>query len=307
MSVGTSIGMSTHPARPGGRAGPDRHALLRRSARRLYRDRVKPGLKRGLLDVRPQAKLGVQDYVVDAADNLLPGLSVRDIEGEFTAGAGGELRDKMRAPWSSAALAVNAFLPWRLRREAVPVLDLGPFARPFAFEAKCPNRVSPTPPHLDALFRLERQTVGVESKCTEFIQGSTHPAVSARYLALEAANDPRVSSNWFPLLASTAEFALLNSAQLVKHYLGLRNTYPDDELVLVYLYWEPTNAEAEPVFRAHRDEVARFADRVAGDMTCRFVPASYADLWRQWASLSGAPVWLAGHLELLRRRYLVEI
>jgi hypothetical protein len=302
-----SVSISTHPARPGGRAAPDRHALLRRAARRFYENRVKPGLKRGLLDVRPRATFGAQDYVVDVADSLLPGLSVRDIAGEFSAGAGGELRGKMRAPWSSSALAVNAFLPWRLRREAVPVLELGPFAPPFAFEAKCPNNVSSIPPHLDVLFKLEGKIVGVESKCTEFLQGGTHLDVSVRYLALAAANDPRASSKWFLLLACTAEFALLDSYQLVKHYLGLRNTYPDDELVLAYVYWEPATAEAEPVFRAHRDEVTRFAGLVAGDTSCRFVPASYADLWRQWASLPDAPAWLAGHVEQLQRRYLVEI
>ena len=286
---------------------PDRHALLRRSASRLYRNRVKPALKRGLLNVRPQATLDEQDYVVHTADNLLPGLSIRDIEREFTAGAGGELKGKMRAPWSSSALAVNAFLPWRMHRDAVPVLDLGSFALPFAFEAKCPNKVSRTPPHLDVLFKTDHKIVAVESKCTEFVQGSAHLAVSARYLALEAAHDPRASSHWFRALASTAGFALLDSYQLVKHYLGLRNTYPDDELTLAYLYWEPANAAAEPVFLAHRDEVARFAGLVASDTTCRFVHASYEDLWRQWASLSGAPAWLPAHLELLQHRYLVDM
>jgi hypothetical protein len=286
---------------------PDQHALLRRAARRLYRDRVKPALKRGLLNVRPQAQVDGQDYVVDVADTLLPGLLVRDIEGEFQAGAGSELRVKMRAPWSSSALAVNAFLPWRMRRDAVPVLGLGPFALPFAFEAKCPNKVSSIPPHLDVLFETGSAIVAVESKCTEFVQGNAHLTVSRRYLALAAAHDSRASSHWFRALARTAAFTLLDSYQLVKHYLGLRNTYPAGELTLAYLYWEPANADAEPVFLAHRDEVARFADLVAGDTTCRFVPASYTDLWRQWASMSGAPAWLPAHLELLQRRYLVEI
>jgi hypothetical protein len=63
--------------------------------------------------VRPQAQPDERHYVVDVADTLLPGLLVRDIEREFQAGAGGELRFKLRAPWSSSALAVNAFLPLR--------------------------------------------------------------------------------------------------------------------------------------------------------------------------------------------------
>lgn len=118
------------------------------------------------------------------------------------------------------------------------------------------------------------------------MQGSVHKAVSARYLALEARRDARASSRWFAALEKTAEFPLLDSYQLVKHFLGLRNTYPDHALTLVYLYWEPTNADNEPVFLAHRDEVERFATLVAGDETCRFVHASYLELWRAWTGLA---------------------
>jgi transposase len=59
----------------------------------------------------------------------------------------------------------------------------------------------------------------------------------------------------FAALAKTADFPLLDSYQLVKHYLGLVSTYPERALTLVYLYWEPRNADREPVFGAHRAEV----------------------------------------------------
>jgi hypothetical protein len=286
---------------------PDPHRRLRRAASALYRRRVRPALKTALVDVKPGARLDDDDYVVDVADNLLPGLRVADIKKEFKAGAGGELKGKMRAPWSSSALAVNSFLPWRTSRKAVGLLGLGPLSPTFTFEAKCPNKVSGTPPHLDVLFETDTAVVAVESKCTEFVQGSAHKAVSARYLALEARRDPRASSRWFAVLSQTAAFPLLDSYQLVKHFLGLRNTYPDRALTLVYLYWEPPNADREPVFLAHRDEVARFAALVAGDETCRFVHASYAELWREWAGRRDDSQWLARHLELLARRYLVAI
>src|SRR5205823_284053 len=129
-----------------------------------------------------------------------------------------------------------------------------------------------------------------------------HKEVSPSYLTLAAAGDPRASSRWFAALAQTADFPLLDSYQLVKHYLGLRNKYGDRALTLVYLYWEPTKAETEPVFLAHRDEVARFAELVDGDDTCRFVHASYGELWQQWTELGDRPPWLAGHLDCLRRR-----
>lgn len=299
--------MSIDPTATATPHAPDPHAPLRRDANRLYKKRVKPALRGGLLDVGPGAVLDEADYVVDVADNLLPGFAVADIEDEFSAGAGGELKGKMRAPWSSSALAVNSFLPFRTHGTPVGFRGLGPFAPAFEFEAKCPNKVSGTPPHLDVLFTRGDEIVAVESKCTEFLQGSAHTAVSTRYLALKERGDSRASSRWFAALTQTADFPLLDSYQLVKHYLGLRNTYPNRALTLVYLYWEPANPDSEPTFHAHRDEVARFAELVDGDETCRFVHASYADVWHEWAGLGDTPAWLPAHLELLGRRYLVTV
>jgi hypothetical protein len=286
---------------------PDPHAPLRREANHLYTEHVKPALKASLLGVKPGAAFDQEDYVIDVADNLLPGLRVAAIEKEFDAGAGGELKGKMRAPWSSSALAINAFLPWRTNETPVGFLGLGPFSPAFEFEARCPNKVSGAPPHLDVLLRRNHEVLGVESKCTEFIQGSAHTAVSSRYLALERRGDERTASKWFGALSHADDFPLLDTYQLVKHYLGLRNRYPDHVLTIAYLYWEPTNAAAHRPFREHRAEISRFSNFVADDATCCFVAANYADVWREWAAPPDAPEWLTRHLELLRRRYLLVI
>jgi hypothetical protein len=45
--------MATDDADSMTNAAADHHARLRQAARRLYRDRVKPALTSGLLDVRP--------------------------------------------------------------------------------------------------------------------------------------------------------------------------------------------------------------------------------------------------------------
>lgn len=286
---------------------PDSDTVLRRDAKRLYETRVKPALKSSLLDTNPSALLGGNDYVVHVQDNLLAGLGIAAIENEFNEGEGDELEDKMRSPWSSSALAVNSFLPWRIEDEPLHLLGLGPFAPSFAFEAKCPNGVSRIPSHLDVLLRTETAVVGIESKCTEPVQGRVHPAVSASYLSLADRGDVRASSRWFAALAKTPEFCLLDGYQLIKHYLGLRKTFPDQSLTLVYLYWEPLNADSEPVFCQHRAEVARFAALVTGDETCGFVHASYSDLWREWAGMALAPDWLRTHVELLKRRYEIRV
>jgi GIY-YIG catalytic domain len=83
-----------------------------RNAKRLYEERVKRALTSGLLAVNPTAELDPRTgYVLDVVDNLLPGVDLASLHAEFHAGAGRELEAKMRAPWSSSALAVNSFAP----------------------------------------------------------------------------------------------------------------------------------------------------------------------------------------------------
>jgi hypothetical protein len=42
----------------------------------------------------------------------------------------------------------------------------------------------------------------------------------------------------------THEFQLLDSYQLIKHYLGLVNTYEEKTRTLLYLYWTPYPSKA---------------------------------------------------------------
>ena len=164
----------------------------------------------------------------------------------------------MRAPWSSSALAVNSFAPWAATRRSA-LAGLSGFTETLAFEAKCPNGVSRIPPHLDVLLERGDEIVAVESKCTEYLRAKT-AKVAAAYLALAEKGDERARSRWFAALAEVPSFRLLDAYQLVKHYLGLTLTYPKRPLTLVYLYWEPTNADALPLFAQHREEVERFGE-----------------------------------------------
>jgi hypothetical protein len=93
----------------------------------------------------------------------------------------------------------------------------------------------------------------------------------------------------------------LDAAQLVKHYLGLRHSFPTHERTLVYLHWEPANAADLAVYRDLRLELNDFAAVVAGCDT-RFVALSYPSLWREWQQ-NRACVDMSKHLERLRQRY----
>ena len=104
------------------------------------------------------------------------------------------------------------------------------------------------------------------------------------------------------------DFPLLDSYQLVKHYLGLRKTYPEHQLTLIYLYWEPRMpTRSSPSASTAPRSRGSSPDLVEGDPTCRLIAASYTSLWHGWAGRSDSPGWLPKHVEMLARRYVVEV
>jgi hypothetical protein len=276
------------------------------AASRALGERARKALGDALERVRPDAQRDAHGYVVDLEDNLLAGITRGEIEDAFGAGAGQELEGKMRAPWSSSALAVNSFAPWQRDPALLKLARLYGFTETLAFEAKCPNGVSRIPPHLDVLLERGDEIVAVESKCTEYLAGKK-AKVAAAYLALAEEGDERVASRWFAALAEVPSFRLLDAYQLVKHYLGLTRTYQGRPLALVYLYWEPSNAGDLPLFAKHREEVKRFGDLLVGDDTCSFEALSYPEHWRELDGLPEKPPWLDAHLADLRRRYEVAV
>jgi hypothetical protein len=286
---------------------------LLRGARALYENSVKAALTQGLLSVNREAKLDPgSGYVPDVRDNLLPGVTLEAIREEFAAGAGNELESKMRAPWSSSALAVNSFAPWSADSGLLPLAGRSGFDTPFSFEKPCPNGVSSIAPHLDVLLRRQGEVVAVESKCTEYLQGSDHEPVAASYKRLAERGDERADSRWFAALSQTERFLLLDAYQLIKHYLGLRETFKDERphLTLAYLFWEPSNSEGgagADLFRLHRAELDTFAHLVAGDESCEFVATSYTEWWRALEGMPQKPMWLDDHINRLRARYLVAV
>ena len=80
--------------------------------------------------------------------------------------------------------------------------------------------------------------------------------------------DEKTKTEWFKemrrLIREPRRYRWLDAAQLVKHAFGIVHTFPDRPCTLVYLFWEPSNKDAHPVFAQHRAEVDRFAASVAG-------------------------------------------
>jgi hypothetical protein len=174
------------------------------------------------------------------------------------------------------------------------------------FEAQCPNGVSSIPPHIDVLLEQRDTVIGVESKCTEYLSAKT-ANVADSYRRLAETGDPRAESRWLKTLEHLSEFRHLEVYQLIKHFLGLARTYPNQPLTLVYLYWEPTNGDALAEVRRHREEISQLEDLVAGDRRCGLKALSYSEHWRELDAMPSKPNWLDRHLAELRRRYEIPI
>ena len=249
-------------------------------------------------------------YVGHPKENVLCPEAWLAIEGDLTNGAGDELGTsragvppKFCAAHSSSALAANAFGPWRNDPRTLSVAGMSDFTS-LQFEYACGAGVRGTAPHLDALARTSDAVVAIESKCTEYLQ----PKVATFAAAYERIQDVRRESTWFSLIRDAdlrGHFGHLDAAQLVKHYLGVANTFPSGRVVLLYLFWESENAAEFDEFANHRRELVEFARVVSGDRV-EFAYQSYPELWTAWDARQDS-MNPREHVERLKRRYLVRI
>jgi hypothetical protein len=225
----------------------------------------------------------------------MTGLPLTEIERDLGAGAGRELDGKLCAAHSSAALAVNTFGPWRIAPGTLSVAGMTGF-QSLRFEAICPTGLGGTPPHLDLLAE-GAAIIAVESKCTEWME-PRQAYFSPSYNRLSGSHG---HSPWYKLIqmlrAEPNRYEFIDAAQLVKHALGLLTCYGPQQLCLIYLYWEPSNAADWPDCRRHRVEADDLAHHVAR-CSVRLLPISYSELWEKWTTLGPPP-----HLSYLRARY----
>jgi hypothetical protein len=212
---------------------------------------------------------------------------------------------RLRSAQSAAALAINTFLPWQRARDRLPLAGWTGFDA-IQFEVRCPTGLRGTPPHLDLLAVRAEVAVAVTVRCTEYLS-RRKTAVAASYdrlLAMTPGLDP-----WRRQLErlrhEPGRHRHLDLGALIKFALALGRTFPERPATLVYLYWEPLNAEEFAEFCRHRAEVVEVAKAVA-DARVTMDGLSLEAMWREWAALN-TPEWLPGHLDRLRARYSVSI
>ncbi|MCA9512655.1 MAG: hypothetical protein KC560_18245 [Myxococcales bacterium] len=248
------------------------------------------------------------EHVKHAEDVLVEGLDFAILRSDFAAGDGNELEPrtskggargdvppKFHAVLSSSALAANAFGAFRSDPSALSIAGISGFAS-LRFERKMPTGVRRAEANLDVALESSEVLVGVESKFSELLAGKEAKFADGYEAAVaEAKSDPWRKFHG-RLVRNPERFSHLDAAQLVKHFLGLAGAASGRRAVLVYLFWEPTNATRFDVYRRHAEEVERAVDEL-GDASIPLVAMRYSELWD--ALGSAAPE----HAARLQARY----
>ncbi len=244
--------------------------------------------------------------------NLIPGVEKNDFWTDLGAGAGNELVDGSRDPakfcaaFSSSALAVNAFGPFRHQPQNLELVGYQGFSSA-QFEKPLPTGLKGTDPHLDFYAAGLVQIVCVESKFLEPLWPKVARFTNSYEGAIESLAEPMWTNVYQELKGDPSLFKFLDAAQLVKHYLGMRNTLGKvtAEQALFYIYWEPTNSGDIEEYRSHRKELEHFTEAVRNSQI-KFAARSYRQLWAEWRNMSN---WsgMEAHLSNLEQRYSFPI
>ena len=247
--------------------------------------------------------------------DFLPDLPQDRILAALARSPGNELRSgKFDSAESSAALVANGFGWFLDRPTALPPLPGVPAGVVESVDLEVEMRFpwsGGRHPWLDVGIVTHTTLVGIESKRYEPFRPAKQTGFSDVYdRPVWGPNMARYTALAQDLIAGTAEFRALDAVQLVKHAYGLRTRAQKRALgaVLVYLYAEPALwSSGKPVDGArkaqHRDEIARFAARVAGDDVV-FVALRWGDLLRQWEQAADQKGHgLAAHVAAMRARF----
>lgn len=265
------------------------------------------------------AKIGMvfdeNGYTNFAEQNLImPFENFNEIRNELSRGQGSELntrgknKPKFNAIHSSSCLCVNSFAILKQNSRQVDFLGFQNFDT-IEFEKKLNTGISR--PNLDMYLENSDTIIGVESKYTEPLSGKIpnfHSRKSdvgnlEKYLQRKSelkALPENFTSDILEHYINETDSYYLDVAQLVKHTLGLLNMSKakhGKKVILVYLYWMPSNAQNYPIYKEHEAEIRDFHGRIRKYIDFCF--SSYEEIWETYAN---NPLYTEC-IALLRKRY----
>lgn len=230
-------------------------------------------------------------YTVDLDENLFLSL-MPDVRRQFEMGDGNELSGspaKMQAVHSSSALGLNVFRYWQAIGQPDVIASACGFCRKgssvsegIVFEDKYPvcddiDRF-PKSPNIDVVFHNSESSsfkrFAVECKYSEAYGSRKHTGLKDAYLQLlpSWADLPHLFE-FAKSICPDERFTHLHSAQLIKHILGLKNSFGKNGFKLLYLWYDVLGREGAD----HRNEIECFS-KIAQADGIHFDSLSYQEL-----------------------------
>ncbi len=238
-------------------------------------------------------------YVADIKDNLVSTILIDDFIDDLNNGNGNELKSKFKALYSSSALCVNFFGVFKRHLTKFFVLGESDFAVG-KFEKKLPTGLKGTSPNLDFYLENDNCLIGIESKFLELLTPK-QPKFSSSYsdIFLDNLDNglPKIVNHYRTNNAKT----YLDTAQLIKHSIGILNNKDGRRAKLVYVYWEPSYASDFYEYSQHKKELTDFADRIKIVSGISFHHFTYSDFFNLFSNDS----FFKQHLSYFKNRYLL--
>jgi hypothetical protein len=242
--------------------------------------------------------------------NLLPGITLSDIEADFRQGDGNELepRDctppKFCAVHSSSALAVNSFGLFRNQPHLFSYKGLSDISS-VAFEQKLPTGLTGTSPNLDIYLEGPNTCLAVESKFTEILNSKTpffRESYDERIMTL---GDTCWKQLYESIRSDPDQYQYLDVAQLIKHYLGIVYTLSkkNKACYLLYIYWLPKNWNQIETYRIHDEECRRMKSMLNGSRVT-FWSIDYGQFWQGIDTQCSV---ITKHINLWKERYVFSL
>lgn len=270
------------------------------ASRTVSASQVSSGLAGRVREQIGDAAFGMDGRLIDWRSSLLPAtLNCLEDRHLTTLDPG-----RRRVPEAGAVIALNSFLPWEQHSGDLRLADLSSVDK-LTFDARCPTGVRGTPPHLDMIAARGQSIVAATARGPGYL-GRRFAGLAAAYDSVEVPPAMRPWHEILPLLRQSGRtFAHVDAASLLKFALGLARTFPNHDLTLLYLYWEPSDAGQFEAFRRHRRELDDLSDRVEGSAV-RLRSQTFGSLWNEWEEQPDKP-WLRELVAQLRGRYDMAI
>jgi len=232
---------------------------------------------------------GRKAYTQNLDDNLFEAL-LSEVKGNFEEADGGELTGnpcKMQAVHSSSALGVNIFQYWK-RINQIPAIAAAcgfcstdnTSSQGINFEAKYPiSEKFSRSPNIDVVInnspKSKFKVFAIECKFSEAYSSRNHSGISPKYIELNKVWDDMPNLLEFAKTISPDDnkYSYLHPAQLVKHILGLKETFGKDKFRILYLWYDTIGPESA----THHREINDFIKITKAD-GIYFHAMSYQDL-----------------------------